>query len=88
MAYGTIPIVNKIGGLNDTVSDMINGFAYGGTNRESAKFNLVTLIDKILYLYKNKEFWRDMQNNALSTRFEWSKSADKYINLYDRTLNS
>ena len=88
MAYGTIPIVNKIGGLNDTVTDMTNGFAYGGTNRESAKFNLITLIDKILYFYKNKELWRDIQNNALSTRFEWSKSADKYINLYDRALNS
>ncbi|MBR6061142.1 MAG: hypothetical protein IKP67_03610, partial [Spirochaetales bacterium] len=83
MSYGTLPLVNKIGGLADTVNNMYNGFVFRGTNRLSALYNLIRSIEKIIFYYNNyKDDWQTMQDNAIRTVFSWNDSADKYLEIY------
>jgi starch synthase len=83
MSYGTLPLVNKIGGLADTVNNMYNGFVFRGTNRLSALYNLIRSIEKIIFYYNNyKDDWQTMQDNAIRTVFSWNDSADKYLDIY------
>ena len=83
MSYGTLPLVNKIGGLADTVNNMYNGFVFHGTNRLSALYNLIRSIEKIIFYYNNhKDDWQTMQDNAIRTTFSWNDAADKYLEIY------
>ena len=85
MSYGTLPLVNKIGGLADTVNNMYNGFVFHGTNRLSALYNLIRSIEKIIFYYNNhKDDWLTMQDNAIRTTFSWNDAADKYLEIYKK----
>ncbi|MBP5450353.1 MAG: glycosyltransferase, partial [Spirochaetales bacterium] len=85
MSYGTLPLVNKIGGLADTVNNMYNGFVFHGTNRLSALYNLIRSIEKIIFYYNNhKDDWQTMQDNAIRTTFSWNDAADKYLEIYKK----
>ena len=83
MAYGTLPLVNNIGGLTDTVNDMTNGFVFHGENRTSTAFNMIRYVDRILALYKeHSQDWAALQDNAIKTKFLWSDCAQKYLEIY------
>lgn len=85
MAYGTLPIVNKIGGLTDTVNDMYNGFVFHGANRLSTEYNMIRCIEKVISYYnENKEAWTTMQNNAITTCFSWDECANQYLEIYKK----
>lgn len=92
LSYGTLPIVNRTGGLADTVIDAkilesasassknksVNGFVIDTPNTK----NLINAIHRALSLYKNKKKWQQLQRNAMSKDYGWDKSADSYIELY------
>jgi starch synthase len=90
MRYATIPIVRATGGLDDTVESFDpkrgagNGFKfYDYTTR--------ALLDKIreaLYFYAQPEIWRRIQINGMSIDNSWSAAAAKYIELYEKVLES
>jgi starch synthase len=93
LAYGTLPIVHRTGGLADTVIDAgkiatetsqkiipgSNGFVFDTPNTES----LINTIQRALSLFKNKKLWQKLQKNAMSKNFGWEKSADSYIKIYN-----
>jgi starch synthase len=85
MRYGCLPLVPDIGGLSNTVHDMQTGFVYRGENRQAACRALLATLDKALGCYAgDRERWAAMQMQAMSARFEWALSAQKYIELYTR----
>jgi starch synthase len=91
MRYGCLPLVNDIGGLQDTVQDMQTGFVYSGATRHQAKLALLKTLDRAINCYVNrKQYWTKMQQRAMSVRFEWTSSAQEYIKLYsnqDKIIN-
>ncbi|MFX0133406.1 MAG: glycogen synthase GlgA [Candidatus Hodarchaeota archaeon] len=87
LKYGTIPIVHEIGGLADTIKDIRtnergNGFMF--TEYESEK--LYETIKEALRVYKEKEIWKKIIQNAMECDFSWEKSAEKYLNLYKKLI--
>jgi starch synthase len=83
MRYGCLPLVSDVGGLHDTIQDTQTGFVYGGANRTAARQALLAALDRALDCYKNeKGKWREMQEQAMRARFEWTTSARKYVELY------
>ncbi len=85
MRYGSLPLVANVGGLADTVREGHTGFVYSGENRPAARRNLLEALDRAQSCYLNNQAkWRKMQVQAMSTRFEWTASAEQYLGLYSR----
>ncbi|MDD5660690.1 MAG: glycogen synthase GlgA [Candidatus Omnitrophica bacterium] len=77
LRYGTIPLVFKTGGLNDTINAK-NGFLFS----DYSKDGLLRALDHALLVFKNKAKWACLMTNAMNCNFSWSISAGKYIKLY------
>ncbi|MBU2235832.1 glycogen synthase [Patescibacteria group bacterium] len=90
MRYGTVPIVRATGGLKDSVvnynpqSGTGTGFVF--QNYESSELLAVT--KKSLKMYEEKEFWKKLVASCLNQDFSWAQSAQKYIELYEKSLTS
>lgn len=84
MRFGTIPIVRKTGGLNDTVKKFDDnnkegtGFVFDNYNAHE----MLSEISRAVDLYNDKETWKNIVSNALKAKFNWKKSASEYIKLY------
>ena len=85
-SYGCVPIVRSVGGLYDTIEHWNgkngNGFRFDNYNAHEFLYT----IKGALELFKSEK-WNNIQNNAISSRFEWSNSAKKYIAVYNNLLN-
>lgn len=89
MRYGAIPIIRKVGGLADTVSNF-DSELLSGTGFVFTHFNEFALFGQIvraLELYKNKKTWQKLQRNAMSADFSWSYSAGEYEKFYTKAIN-
>jgi len=86
---GTLPIVNRVGGLNDTVIDGKTGFVFTGSNRDESKDNLIKTMDKAINLfYNDSEKFLEMRKNAIKENFSWEMSIKKYIDIYSKLINT
>jgi starch synthase len=75
--YGTLPVVFKTGGLADTVHKD-NGFVFESYTKEA----LVKTITKAATVFKDKDKWSLLVNNAMKCNFSWEESAKEYLKLY------
>ena len=90
MRYGTIPVVRATGGLQDTVQEY-NPNDGTGTGFKFGPYEAGVLLEKIrhaLYFYRRPEAWKKMQLNGMQVDNSWSAAAKRYIELYERTLES
>ncbi len=86
LRYGTLPIVNAVGGLRDTVIEKSfddigtdgNGFVF----HEPTAEELHITIKRALSCYQQPSVWKQMQQNAMSQDFSWEKSAERYEEIY------
>jgi starch synthase len=86
MRYGALPVVRRVGGLADTVTDS----GEGATDSASTGFvfdaatadDFSQAIGNASQTYRNKEAWRQMQSRAMTHDFSWRRSADRYLTLY------
>lgn len=85
MRYGTLPIVRETGGLKDTVVPY-NEFTGEGTGFSFANFNGDEMGDAVFraarLFWDNREAWNQLVTQAMSQDFSWTRSADKYLDLY------
>lgn len=85
MRYGTLPIVRETGGLKDTVQPY-NEFTGEGTGFSFANFNGDEMGDAVFraarLFWDNREAWNQLVTQAMSQDFSWTRSADKYLDLY------
>lgn len=85
MRYGTLPIVRETGGLKDTVVPY-NEFTGEGTGFSFANFNGDEMGDAVFraarLFWDNHDAWNQLVTQAMSQDFSWTRSADKYLDLY------
>lgn len=88
LAYGTVPIVNKTGGLADTIFDFSdnnvsgNGFVFDLSKGEQCSASVANAYE----LYKNKQSWNKLINNAFSSNYSWDKSIEQYEIMYNTAV--
>lgn len=82
--YGTIPVVRAVGGLADSIVnyglDGSNGFVFANFNAHELLFR----IKDALSLYGVKDEWNALVRRAMTTDFTWERSAQKYIEMYEK----
>eukprot|EP00487_Bulimina_marginata_P011352 TRINITY_DN6940_c0_g1_i1.p1 TRINITY_DN6940_c0_g1~~TRINITY_DN6940_c0_g1_i1.p1 ORF type:complete len:218 (+),score=24.37 TRINITY_DN6940_c0_g1_i1:94-747(+) len=80
MRAGQPCLVHQVGGPNDTVTHLENGFCFAGNTLELQCENLLNCFIETLALYnKEPEKWQHIANNARSARFTWDEVAQQYI---------
>lgn len=85
MHYGTLPIVRETGGLKDTVIPY-NEFTGEGTGFSFSNFNGDEMGDAVFraarLFWGNRDAWNQLVTQAMSQDFSWTRSAEKYLDLY------
>jgi starch synthase len=87
LRYGTVPIVSRVGGLEDTVVDAGELTVTGG-RQTGFKFapvtaeNLAEVLKRACATYHDTAAWRRIQRNGMSTDVSWRNPARRYADLY------
>lgn len=80
MRDGQPCLVHGVGGLNDTVSHLENGFVFTGSDQCQQVESMLQCLDDTLSLLQNElQKWQAIQSAAANARFLWSDSAEQYI---------
>jgi starch synthase len=87
MRYGSIPIVNAVGGLRDTVSDpgddgLARGRGTGIRFDRATPEALLGAIRRAVALYRDPVAMASLRRAAMSRDSSWAASAYEYIQLY------
>lgn len=91
LAYGTIPVVRKTGGLADSVrhiseANLRTERATGIVFKEETPEAVVSAVRQALELYKSKNTLREVQATGMSMDFSWYSSAEAYGRLYRQAM--
>ena len=88
MRYGCIPIVRRVGGLHDTVTNYNpatgkgNGFTFSSFN----SYTLYGTVVRALENYRHRKSWRDLMVRVMQESNSWEIPAKKYITLYRKMI--
>lgn len=89
MQYGTLPVANAVGGLEDSIADISadgttgTGFKYtGGTAA-----GLLSAIERGIALKDQPAKWVAAQQRAMNQDFSWSIPAQRHIDLYKSAMS-
>jgi len=88
LKYGTVPVVRKTGGLADTVKDWDEENHYGFDHGNGFSFYdytgyaLYKSVERAISVFKLKDVWKKIQTNGMKLDFSWTRSAEKYMELY------
>lgn len=88
--YGTVPVVHATGGLDNSVTDVIE-HPDSGTGFKFHKYEPEAFLEKIrsaLGLFEDAQKWVEIQKRAMAQDFSWDRSARQYIEVYERVLSS
>lgn len=91
LKYGTLPIVRATGGLKDTVinynqdSDDGTGFMFWEAGCKAIYNTIRWAVDTY---YTRKPHFQNLIKNAMEQNFSWHKSAEEYINLYYKAIET
>jgi starch synthase len=85
MRYGTVPVVRKTGGLQDTVKDIGEAGGYGITHLNASVGDVTHGIYRAVELYRDAEKMKQVRKQLMKLDFSWNRSAKQYLELY-RTL--
>ncbi len=88
LRYGTVPIVRAVGGLDDSVTDIIEdiGAADGIKFKEYSAAALTKAIHKALVLYQHPDLLRHYRRNGMQADFSWERTCLEYVQVYERAL--
>ena len=91
MRYGTIPIVRETGGLRDTVLSYNeftgegNGFTFFNYNAH----DMLHVVERANEYYRDhKDIWAVLQKRGMTTDFSWTRSANRYVELYNGMIGA
>ena len=87
LAYGTLPIVRRTGGLQDTVRgyDGHNrGHANGFTFDEPSPWALRETVRWAHRCYRDPNLWTQLAVNGMKEDHSWHRSAQRYLDAYGR----
>jgi starch synthase len=87
LRYGAVPIVSRVGGLEDTVVDAEDsavahgrqtGFKFGPVTVE----NLASVLQRACATFHDVAAWRRIQRNGMSIDVSWRNPARRYADVY------
>lgn len=92
LKYGTVPIVRRTGGLADTIFDVDfsnkpfeerNGYTFDYPDTAG----IDSALDRAIRCWFDEpEKWRHLMINGMNIDFSWNKSADLYLEVYNKLL--
>ena len=89
LRYGTVPIVRRVGGLADTVTDYqpdtpeSTGFVF----TDYSPWALLNTIRRALTLFQDATAWKALQAAGMRLDHSWDRSAREYVKIYERAIN-
>ena len=84
MKYGTVPIARKTGGLADTIQDY-DHLTHTGTGflfTDYTPYALQDAVKRAICVFTDKINMGKMICDVMKNNFSWSRSTDKYLELY------
>jgi glycogen synthase len=81
MRYGCIPIASAVGGLKDTIQDVMNMKTEQVSLLPIECCNLASRLDDTIKLFQDKERWFDTEK-CDEAKFRVEVSAKAYVKLY------
>lgn len=93
LRYGTVPIVNNVGGLSDTVTNLNRKSsnlkqATGFVMQETSSDALYDEIVRAINAFQNPDIWNAIVANAMKKDFSWKRSANDYLKLYKHAMTA
>lgn len=88
MRYGCVPVVRKVGGLADSVTDYLPE-TQKGTGFVFEKYDHLALLIALVRsyeTYRNTKAWTALIKNGMSTDFSWDTSAKEYVALFEKAI--
>lgn len=88
LRYGTIPVVRRVGGLADTVTDADadpergNGFSFGPAGAAA----LLGAVGRAMRALSDPTRRRELQRRGMSADLSWADPAGRYVKAYRRAL--
>ena len=76
--------MRAVGGLHDTVTDSETGFVF--VDKKVKSFN--DTVRRALALYPYHSRWANLQKAGMAQDFSWPQSAQKYLDLYRKLIES
>ena len=90
MRYGAIPVVAKVGGLADTVTDL----AAGPAKATGLQFSPVTYealeatLHRAADLWSDRAAWLTLQANGMKADVSWAEPANAFFKLYTQLMTA
>jgi len=85
--YGTVPIVSRVGGLADTVTDADEQPATGtGLMCEPIAASLAEALERALKLFNDKPRYAAVQQHGMARDLSWKIASLGYEKLYSESL--
>lgn len=82
--YGTVPVVRRVGGLADTVTDALCSDGTGFTFDEDGVDGLLGAVHRALEYRRDAGRWRALQARGMALDHGWPRPAQRYARLYER----
>jgi starch synthase len=87
LRYGAVPIVSRVGGLEDTVVDaepaaIAGGSATGFKFAPVTSERLASALRRALRVFRDRSGWQRIQQCGMSTDVSWRSRANRYAELY------
>jgi starch synthase len=83
LRYGAVPVVSRVGGLEDTVIDLGENAAPTGFKFAPVTTgNLADALRRAHAAFQDKVAWRQIQQNGMATDVSWRDRASRYAALY------
>lgn len=81
LRYGTIPIVRRVGGLIDTVTDIGDG-GFGICHDATKVWDVGHAIGRAYDLYQDKRRMKEIRKTIMNLDHSWDRAAQEYIDMY------
>jgi starch synthase len=92
LRYGTVPIVHGVGGLADTVADVLdapltrNGRGQGFVFHDYTAGALLDTLRRALVWFGRPDDWRAIQRCGMAVDYSWDRSAQEYVKIYEGAI--
>jgi len=91
LKYGSVPVVRRTGGLNDTVCDctpetLEAGTATGFVFDDPTPEALMEALRRAIALWHDKTAWMRLVRNGMRQDWSWQASAARYVQLYGEAM--
>ncbi|MCS6821459.1 MAG: glycogen/starch synthase [Microscillaceae bacterium] len=87
LRYGTIPIVRRVGGLQDTVQDIGEWEGFGICFQQPNVLDIIHATHRATYLYYyNFDFLKSLRQRIMTFDNSWQNSQRKYEQVYRKIL--